>query len=140
MMIHCGSPISYASLRNKLLQRLLSWEEFDKNQAYSPERIRYVPVFTVLLTTVRSDAAVIFLYVQESSVVQEKSEAPLARHGAPKRLSTSLRSFIACMLMWTQEVIVSDPECQIIVGTDQCEPNYYGGKRYKYGSVVQPSD
>ena len=34
-----------------------------------------------------------------------------------------IEDFIACMLMWTQEIIVSDPECQIIVSiVDVVEP------------------
>ena len=66
----------------------------------------------------------IFLYVQNGLLSKKDQKLPLARHivGTLKHFYF-IEDFIACMLMWTQEVIVSDPECQIIVGTvDVVEP------------------
>ena len=55
---------------------------------------------------------------------KEDQKLPLARHiVAILKHFYFIEDFIACMLMWTQEVIVSNPECQIIVGTvDVVEP------------------
>ena len=55
---------------------------------------------------------------------KKNQKLPLARHivGTLKHFYF-IEDFIACMLMWTQEIIVSDPECQIIVSVvDVVEP------------------
>ena len=60
----------------------------------------------------------IFLYVQDGLLSQEDEELPLARHvvGTLQHFHF-VKNIIVIVFVWAQEVIVGNPESQIIAGT-----------------------
>ena len=79
-------------------------------------RLRYS---TVLLTTapLRCGSRV-FLHIQDGLLAEEDEKLPLARHvvGTLQHFHP-VEDFVFIVFMRTQEVVVSDPECQVIVSS-----------------------
>ena len=60
----------------------------------------------------------VFLYIQNGLLSKEDQKLPLAWHVIRSLEHVYLvEYFISRMFMWSQEVIVSHPESQVIVGT-----------------------
>ena len=59
----------------------------------------------------------VFLHIQDGLLAKEDEELPLARHvvGTLEHLYF-VKNFIMIVFVWAQEIIVGDPESQIIVG------------------------
>ena len=74
---------------------------------------------TVLLTTVplRSLLRCLLLKIQDRLLAKEDKELPFSRHvvSALQQIHF-VEDFIAAVFMWTQEVVVSDPEGKVIAG------------------------
>lgn len=78
-------------------------------------RLRYS---TVLLTTAPLPCrSVVFLHIQNGLLAKEDEELPLAGHvvRAMEHLNL-IEDSVFIVFVWTQEVIVSDPERQVVVG------------------------
>ena len=75
---------------------------------------RSVPVYNPKAVV----SSAVFLHIQNGLLPKEDQELPFAGHivGTLEHFYF-IEDFIACMFMRTQEVIVSDPESKIIVGT-----------------------
>ena len=74
---------------------------------------------TILLTTVplRSLLRCLFLEVQDRLLAEEDEDLPFSRHvvSAFQQIHF-VEDFIAVVFMWAQEVVVSDPEGEVIAG------------------------
>ena len=59
----------------------------------------------------------VFLHIQNGLLAKEDEKLPLARHvvGALQHFHL-VKDFVVIVFMWAQKVVVSDPECQVIVG------------------------
>lgn len=59
----------------------------------------------------------VFLHVQDGLLAEEDEELPFAGHvvGIPQHFHF-VEDFVFIVFVWTQEVVVGNPECQVIVG------------------------
>ena len=90
----------------------------------------------------RSGAAgPVFLYIQNGLLSKEDQKLPLAWHVIRSLEHVYLvEYFISRMFMWSQEVIVSHPESQVIVAPSMLSnPFVLGKKPCTCGSAVQSS-
>ena len=79
----------------------------------------------------------VFLHIQDSLLAKEDEELPLARHVVgPLEHLYFVKNIIMIVFVWAQEIIVGDPESQIIVGAfDVVKAVCFSGKKpYRSGS------
>ena len=103
-------------LLDRIIRELLS-TDFRGISSQSHSRLLWYS--TVLLTTVPLRcSSPVFLYIQNGLLSKEDQKLPLAWHVIRSLEHVYLvEYFISRMFMWSQEVIVSHPESQVIVGT-----------------------
>ena len=105
MPLFCGNRIIRGPYVNRLSRHILTacW------------RLRYS---TILLTTAPLHLRGIgFLHIQDGLLSEEDEELPLARHvvGTLQQFYF-VEDFVLIVFVGAEKVVVSDPECQVVVG------------------------